>query len=303
MRNRFNEETENQIASDECQSLALVNIDTIRNKKLVFYIPAYQRGYRWRPDEIEVLIGDLLLFMNEEGDKAKNDRCPFYCMQAVVVKNCDAEHNLEVIDGQQRLTTMLILLQALFTVQNAIAMRMAYQMQNNKKEYWLERNLYSINYETRISSSEWLFEITKAYMADISNGNKVESSNLKNNNSDYCHFVDAFDEAIKTFSQWGEDERGRFSSLLNKQIRFIWYNASLVDASDSNVDIFDRINATKIELNNAELVKALLLQGNHFGSETHLRDQMAIDWDRIEKRLQNPSFWGFVYSTRHPYRY
>ncbi len=303
MKNRFSEEMEGQTVSDEFQPLALVNVDQIRNKELVFYVPAYQRGYRWRPDEIEVLIDDLLRFMNEEGDKAKNDRCPFYCMQAIVVKNRDVEHNLEVIDGQQRLTTMLILLQALFTVKSNITMRMAYQMQNNQKEFWLEQNLYSINYETRISSSKWLFEITQAYIADIINGNKTESSNLKNNNSDYYHFVDAFDKAIEIFSKWDENERGRFSSMLNNQTRFIWYNISLSDSSDSNVDIFDRINATKIELNNAELIKALLLQGDHFGSETHLRDQLAIDWDRIEKRLQNPSFWGFVYSTRHPYKY
>ena len=77
MKNRFSEEMEGQTVSDEFQPLALVNVDQIRNKELVFYVPAYQRGYRWRPDEIEVLIDDLLRFMNEEGDKAKNDRCPF----------------------------------------------------------------------------------------------------------------------------------------------------------------------------------------------------------------------------------
>lgn len=108
---------------------------------------------------------------------------------------------------------------------------------------------------------------------------------------------------MEIFRSWGDEIRSCFSSMLNESIRFIWYNTSLADSSDSNVDIFDRINATKIELNNAELIKALLLQGDHFGSETHLRDQMAIEWDRIEKRLQNPLFWGFVYSTRHPYRY
>ena len=76
--------------------------------------------------------------------------------------------------------------------------------------------------------------------------------------------------------------------MLNQQIRFIWYNISLADTSDTNVDIFDRINATKIQLNNAELIKGLFLQSEHFASNSHLREQMAIDWDRIEKRLQNP---------------
>jgi uncharacterized protein with ParB-like and HNH nuclease domain len=162
MRNRFNKEIENCTASGEFQPLALVNIRQIRDKGLVFYVPAYQRGYRWRSDEIEVLIDDLIRFMDEEDAKAKDARCPFYCMQAVIVKNCDAEHNLEVIDGQQRLTTILILLQALFTVKECRSMQKDFVRNDIKKEDWLEKKLFTINYETRTSSSDWLFEITKA---------------------------------------------------------------------------------------------------------------------------------------------
>lgn len=303
MRNRFNKEIENCTASGEFQPLALVNIRQIRDKGLVFYVPAYQRGYRWRSDEIEVLIDDLIRFMDEEDAKAKDARCPFYCMQAVIVKNCDAEHNLEVIDGQQRLTTILILLQALFTVKECRSMQKDFVRNDIKKEDWLEKKLFTINYETRTSSSDWLFEITKAYIADNHNKNQDESSKLKDKNSDYYHFIEAFKKAVEIFTNLKDETRYHFSSMLNETTSFIWYNTSLADSSDSNIDIFDRINATKIELNNAELIKALLLQGDNFGSETHAREQMAIDWDRIEKRLQNPSFWGFIYSTRHPYKY
>ncbi|MCQ2286773.1 MAG: DUF262 domain-containing protein [Bacteroidales bacterium] len=303
MKNRFNEEVDVSIvASDELQPLALVNVKQILDKNLSFFVPAYQRGYRWRPNEIEVLIDDLVRFMEEEGKKAEENRCPYYCLQAVVVKNRD-DGQLEVIDGQQRLTTMLILLQALYTQKESSSMQKDYRRNDIQQNEWLEKNLYTINYETRKPSSNWLYEITKAYIADTYNGNTNESDNLKDSNSDYYHFIDAFESALNIFSKWGNKKIVDFDEQLNEKTRFIWYNTSLAVSSDSNVDIFDRINATKIELNNAELIKALLLQGDHFGSETHLQDQMAIDWDRIEKRLQNPSFWGFVYSTRHPYQY
>lgn len=303
MRNRFNEEVnDSSVASDEFQPLALINVKQIRDKNLTFFVPAYQRGYRWRPEEINVLIDDLVRFLDEEGKKAETDRCPFYCMQAAVVKNRD-NGELEVIDGQQRLTTMLILLQALFTVKELKTLKMYLIQPDISINDWVEEKLFTINYETRASSSKWLFEITKAYIADTYNGNTVESTKLKDKNSDYYHFIAAFESAIIKFSSWSEKMRVDFGEQLNERTRFIWYNTSLAVSSDSNVDIFDRINATKIELNNAELIKALLLQGDHFGTETHLRDQMAIDWDRIEKRLQNPSFWGFIYGTRHPYHY
>lgn len=71
--------------------------------------------------------------------------------------------------------------------------------------------------------------------------------------------------------------------MLNNQTRFIWYNISLSDSSDSNVDIFDRINATKIELNNAELIKALLLQGDHL-VQKHICE---IKWQLIGIVLKN----------------
>ena len=216
MKNRFNEEIEIQTENGEFQPIALVNIDQIRDKGLVFYVPAYQRGYRWRPDEIEVLIDDLLCFMNEEEGKAKNDRCPFYCLQAIVVKNSDNAGKLEVIDGQQRLTTTLILLQALFTAKEYRSMQKDFERNEIKKEEWLEKRLFTINYETRTSSSDWLFEITRAYVADNCNSNKDESSRLKDRNSDYYHFIEAFEKAMEIFTNWEDRTRYLFSSMLNE---------------------------------------------------------------------------------------
>lgn len=303
MKNIFNEEAENanMLAEEIERPLALVSVKQILDKHLKFFVPAYQRGYRWRPDEVEVLIDDLVRFMEEEEDKASKDRCPFYSLQSVVVKNRDCDQ-LEVIDGQQRLTTVLIILQALYTIEKVDTLKMCFEYDDLKKEKCVE-SLYGIKYETRQPSDEWLFEITKAYISDSCSGNTYESDRLKNTNSDYYHFIEAYLKSIDLIEKWEKNKRYNFEDLLKNKTRFIWYNTSLVDSKDNEVDIFDRINATKIELNNAELIKALLLQKDNYGTESQLRDQMAIDWDKIEKRLQDPSFWEFVYSTRHPYHY
>lgn len=114
----------------------------------------------------------------------------FYCLQAIVVKNCDDAGKLEVIDGQQRLTTTLILLQALFTAKEYRSMQKDFKRNDIKKAEWLEEKLFAINYETRTSSSEWLFEITQAYIADNCNQKDVElSTRLKDKNSDYYHLL------------------------------------------------------------------------------------------------------------------
>ena len=62
-----------------------------------FYVPAYQRGYRWK-DEAEMLLNDI-----DEIVEGQN-----YSLQPIVVKNI-GEKKYELIDGQQRLTTIFLL--------------------------------------------------------------------------------------------------------------------------------------------------------------------------------------------------
>ena len=68
----------------------------------VFYIPDYQRGYRWTEKEVSALLDDLLAFAlsGETGET--------YCLQPLVLQRKNGR--LWVVDGQQRLTTMSIIL-------------------------------------------------------------------------------------------------------------------------------------------------------------------------------------------------
>jgi len=293
--------------NEQTKPLALLSVKQILERRYRFYVPAYQRGYRWRPKQVELFIDDLDRFILEENDKIPDKKCPFYCLQAVVVKDNKERIMLEVIDGQQRLTTVLIILQALYTVNNWEILKSKIEIESLPiKISIVNPDAFEIEYEHREGSNKWLEAITRAYIKDGINNNTAESDSLKNNNSDYYHLMEAYTTAIEIFKKWKSEDVLKlptFQKYLIEFTRFVWYNTSLVKSNDSEVDIFDRINSTKIELNNAELIKALLLQKDNFGKDTQIRDQMAIDWDSIEKRLQEPSFWGFVYSTRHPYKY
>lgn len=105
-----------------------------------FYIPDYQRGYRWSAPEAMQMLNDFKEFC-----KRKKDEGEFYCLQPIVVKKkswTKAENNqtatvdgYEVIDGQQRLTTLYILLKCVEQVREIL-----YDM----------FDMYSIKYETRL---------------------------------------------------------------------------------------------------------------------------------------------------------
>ena len=178
--------------------LKLLNIKQLLDSKYDFFIPAYQRGYRWRAEQVKLLIEDIQLYL-EENSARPEDMCPFYCLQAIVVK--ENQGRLEVIDGQQRLTTILIILQAYYVYYNFDFLKLQLQCGiNNKPE--IDLCLYSVKYETRKESSSWLKNITNAFLKD---DNRKELQDLKNKNSDYYHFVEAFETAFEIFDGFGID--------------------------------------------------------------------------------------------------
>lgn len=131
----------------EYNSLDLIPVGMLLHQKqsewLRFYVPAYQRGYRWSAEQVEQLIDDLIEFKTRK----ENNSQAFYCLQPLVVKpvNQDGIESLEVIDGQQRLTTILIILQVLRQLQ--------YEEERDEDTppYFsrLLKDAYDIKYETR----------------------------------------------------------------------------------------------------------------------------------------------------------
>ena len=68
-------------------------------KDLHFFVPSYQRGYRWTEYEVTSLLDDISEFRSESGQR--------YCIQPLIVKRRE-DGSFEVVDGQQRLTTVYI---------------------------------------------------------------------------------------------------------------------------------------------------------------------------------------------------
>jgi len=234
-----------------------------------FFIPSYQRGYRWTKQQVEELLEDILEF-----EKTKNQD-EFYCLQPVVVKrNKDNSLKWDVLDGQQRLTTIKIILTFF----------------NNRLSEDYRLKIYDIFYETRDSSHEYLMKIDE---------------DRKTENIDFFHIYNAYETIKKWFSTRMNIINDFESTLLNKT-KIIWYEIehkknSLSDLKNKykeDIEIFTRINLGKIPLTNAELIKALLIQGYSNQNNDELKKnkqfELASEWDYIEYSLQNDNFWYFI---------
>ena len=255
--------------------LVLKPINDLLNEN--FFIPSYQRGYRWKKEQVKNLLDDIWNFRLNSEDESRE---VFYCLQPVVVSKIDNEW--ELIDGQQRLTTISIIMQYLKKQMDA-----------------LDKNKYSIRYETRTES--------KTFIENLS----ADSLTNRNDNVDYFHICEAYDAVADWFSNKDGNTKIHFlTTLLNdnqsgKNVKVIWYDVSEENKNKKYaIDIFTRLNIGKIPLTNSELVKALFLMKSNFEEQATLKQiQIATEWDAIEKKLQDDSFWYFIYSPKNSIQY
>lgn len=233
-----------------------------------FFVPSYQRGYRWTRQQVEELINDIfeLLDKDESLDK-DNGQNRKYCLQPLVVKKINDDRgkfSWEVIDGQQRLTTIFIILK------------------------FLEEDSYTLSYETRKKSKGFLDTIDKAQYSAASE------------NIDFYHMYQTYQTVQKLFATSYSERKVSFKKFLLNNVMFIWYS---IDLNQNPIEVFTRLNIDKISLTPSELIKALLLNKSNFSSQygadkIHMRQQeIASEWDSIENQLQDDSFWLFFHDV------
>jgi len=238
-----------------------------------FFIPSYQRGYRWTERQVEDLLNDVWDFITKTGKKDNE----WYCLQPVVVKKIN--NHYEVLDGQQRLTTIFLILKHL------------------ERFIESERKSFEIEYETRNKENS----NSKHFLQSIDLKSEMESLE----NIDYFHIFQAY-QKIKEWFQTKADQgynsiSSKFITPFLESTKVIWYKVS---AEKDAIEIFTRINMGKIPLTNAELIKALFLNSSNFPDsdteEIRLRQlEIASEWDRMEYSLQNDELWYFINNSEN----
>ena len=249
-----------------------------------FYIPNYQRGYRWTEQQVKDLLNDINEF-SPETNRNSNDTS-WYCLQPLVVRQMDESDSrlkeevdknswYEVIDGQQRLTTIYLVIHYF-------------------NEMWVGKSKIRVpkrKYATRNNAFKFL-ECLEIDNNDVTP--KIEKS------IDYIdyHYMKL---AYGTIHEWAENKGASFNnndfqSKFRHSTKVIWYES----VGEDPIKVFTRLNIGKIPLTNAELIKALFLNRSnfHISNDNHLKlrqQEIASEWDNIEYTLQNDEFWLFLH--------
>lgn len=258
---------------DTAEELTLKEVGDICADKINFYIASYQRGYRWGKDEVRALLDDIYE-VYEQGDKA-----PKYCLQPLVVKKRNdavytkklgepdgsSKECYELLDGQQRLTTLWLILETL-------------------RDESCSEPMYSVCYELVRKVDENFIEAARSTIKDWFD-QKFHQNEMAAKKRSYKETVlgelcfiwyEVKDEKSKETEQPSEEERS--------------------SAHGQSEKLFRKINKGKIELTNAELFKAMLLNDENARTDDDRREleRISFEWDKMEQSLRNDDFWYFV---------
>lgn len=276
-----------------------------------FVIPSYQRGYRWKGKQVEDLLNDLYTFAIKPEHKERE----FYCLQPIIVQklsdqekekyNCPLDKEAwEVVDGQQRLTTIYILLNYILNSQLCI--------DKDRLKNGYRKELFHLKYETRDNSDDFFSNMN----ISISDTDNIDYAYIINAYNHINNWFTGDDGALTIYNRLPLEKRptednpmdfatSLFDILRNTggnikpSVQFIWYQLGDDDNSQlkkNAIEEFVRINNGKIALTNAELIKALFLQKKNFseGDEELKQIQIAMEWEQMENELHKDDFWYYI---------
>lgn len=267
-----------------------------------YVIGSYQRGYRWDEVNVRELLEDIFEDkLVEDYRFSKNDymdenevitelnskvRDTEYCLQPLVLKKND--NGYSVIDGQQRLTTLYIIMKALCSVSD--------------KKFPIK---FSIEYKSREKSKEFL-----QTLSEDSEASNIDAAYIL---QAYCFAKEWFLKRNKAFidlldENFVECDENRLVSafatylykILLEKTKFIWdeIDESSADMNKKEQKIFADRNTGRLELTDSELIKSLFMNPEYYGKEeVNLKDRQTLIseiWDIYENELHNDELWKFL---------
>jgi uncharacterized protein with ParB-like and HNH nuclease domain len=247
------------------------------NADALYQIPRYQRPYSWGDEQLEKLWDDIV-------DAKDND--PNYFLGSVITaKPQDASNYIDVVDGQQRLTTLLILL---------CVYRDLYPNINNDI---LESDPFAIDSNTIKTSIKFNDRFQRLRLKTHSN-HETDFTNivlkdgastkhkrpfkkdLRNDEDPKFKFINTAAFFTQKLMELGEGEAGAFINYLFNSVKIIRIDCQSVSFA---IKLFQVLNDRGLDLSNSDLIKSYLIGRIHkLYDDDEVRrqkeDQFMDDW-------------------------
>lgn len=258
-------------------------IKDLLNDKFLFDIPDYQRAYSWNKDNLKQLIDDIMdsIGLNKENNNVFEEYEPYFIGSIVL---CSKEYKddgsglYDVIDGQQRLTSIIILIAAI----RDLTKNEAYKNILSSLIYQKPNELMGIKESIRVRVRGKEAEFFKKYVLTDGGTDLVNEIDEKEISEAKQNMLNA----IRTFKEVFVDENGEvLESKLDEFTKYFLQKVVVVvittDSFTSAFRLFNVINARGLPLTNADLLKSENLRVISEDKRNIYTDM----WENIEQEL------------------
>ncbi|GAA7314041.1 DUF262 domain-containing protein [Helicobacter pylori] len=242
-----------------------------------YKIPIYQRPYQWGKEQCEELLNDLFESYEDYGED------DYFCGSLVLIQSNEDSDIYDIVDGQQRLSTFILLAKVLTTIYS--------ERLNSKSQEYLQESLNSrhgkkdrLNFNAIGFNSKKDFQDALKFFDDLdaSKGedSKSNGSNKsKNNYSKNAIFLKDYLEEKKEI-----EDINAFVKWLYLKVKFI---TIICPDADNALRIFNVLNARGLSLHAIDIFKGRLLKEL---TEEKEQEELAIRWENLRQKCLDNGF-------------
>ena len=257
--------------------MSKLNIDQLTilqlfgNDKTKFLIPDYQRPYAWGKTECQTLWDDLFNFSFPENDCSLFNRNDDYFLGPIVMfKNDNGE--MEIIDGQQRLTTLMLLLRAFY---EGFGHMEDYESKSTSKNIeqciWETDEFEKADKSSLKINSEVANDADKKQFSDILKTGSISGNEKSNYAINYKFFQEKISEFRQNFASY-------FSFFPNRIMKNCILLPIEAESQDTALRIFSTLNDRGKPLSDADIFKA---QFYKYYSDKGEKDTFIEKWNQL----------------------
>lgn len=252
--------------------------ELLSDRKADYIIPDYQRPYAWDEGSCQTLWDDIFSFAIPDNDATKFDTSDEYFLGSIVTFENDKKQQ-EVIDGQQRLTTFMLLLRAFYD-------RFTKMQDQDSKDFseriasciWKTNEMGKPDKEhLKIDSVVATDKDKDEFLSILKTGN-VNSSQTSRYANNFRFFLKKVDDFINDFPKFAEKLPAR---ILNNCILM----PIEAESQDTALRIFSTLNDRGLPLSDSDIFKAQFYQYYKQKSEDD-RDEFIKDWKKLEETCE-----------------
>lgn len=225
-----------------------------------FIIPVYQRNYDWKKEQCEQLFCDIVEIID-------NDFRSHFMGSIVSIYYDEGGLQYLIIDGQQRITTLSLLLLAIYNLLVKGEIKATFNKEQIKEEYLVNKYLDN---EKKIRLKP-IKEDNEAFLALFENDedNFVKGSNITEN---YIYFCSQL-----------KDCKNSVDDIFDAIKKLFIVEIELKKGEDNPQLIFESINSTGLSLTQADLVRNFILMGL---TDREQKNYYEKYWNKIEKNTE-----------------